>query len=285
MSSSGSRSARPGATATPPCGEALCRALARRGHRVVFFERDVDYYAMNRDLTELPGGRLRPLPGLGRGRHQRRRGISRDADVAMVTSYCPDGIAATDLVLASPAPVRAFYDLDTPVTLAALKRRRGGRLHRPARPARLRPGAELHGRPGAGRAAARLGARRVAPLYGSVDPAVHRPAAPLERLPRRPLLPRHLRGGPAGRRSRSCSSSRRGGCRRPRFLIGGALLPGRFSLDRQHLLRPAPPAARASGLLRSCAAHAERDAPRHGGDGLLPLGPAVRGRGLRRAAV
>ena len=36
----------------------LCRALARRGHTVVFYERDVDYYAMNRDLTELPGGRL-----------------------------------------------------------------------------------------------------------------------------------------------------------------------------------------------------------------------------------
>ena len=36
----------------------LCRALARRGHTVVFFERDVPYYADNRDLTELPGGAL-----------------------------------------------------------------------------------------------------------------------------------------------------------------------------------------------------------------------------------
>ena len=36
----------------------LCRALARRGHQVVFFERDVPYYALNRDLTTLPYGEL-----------------------------------------------------------------------------------------------------------------------------------------------------------------------------------------------------------------------------------
>jgi spore maturation protein CgeB len=36
----------------------LCRALASRGHRVVFFERNVSYYAMNRDLHEVPGGTL-----------------------------------------------------------------------------------------------------------------------------------------------------------------------------------------------------------------------------------
>ena len=36
----------------------LCRALARRGHRVIFFERDVPYYAAHRDLQEIPGGKL-----------------------------------------------------------------------------------------------------------------------------------------------------------------------------------------------------------------------------------
>jgi spore maturation protein CgeB len=34
----------------------LCRALARQGHRVVFFERDVPYYAGHRDLRELRAG-------------------------------------------------------------------------------------------------------------------------------------------------------------------------------------------------------------------------------------
>ncbi len=32
----------------------LCRALIRRGHSVIFYERDVPYYAAHRDLHELP---------------------------------------------------------------------------------------------------------------------------------------------------------------------------------------------------------------------------------------
>ena len=34
----------------------LCRALGNRGHRVVFFERDVSYYSDTRDMDSLPGG-------------------------------------------------------------------------------------------------------------------------------------------------------------------------------------------------------------------------------------
>ena len=40
----------------------LCRALAARGHSVVFYERDMPYYAAHRDLRELPGGRLELYP-------------------------------------------------------------------------------------------------------------------------------------------------------------------------------------------------------------------------------
>src|ERR671929_2399894 len=73
----------------------LASALARRGHRLVFFERDVPYYARHRDAWDLPGGALHlyerwedalPLP---------QRELSA-ADAAVVTSYCPDGIAATE---------------------------------------------------------------------------------------------------------------------------------------------------------------------------------------------
>ena len=87
----------------------------RAGATRSFFERDVDWYASNRDLHELPGGRLVLYRRLGRGRASARRELA-DADAAIVTSYCPDGVAATDLVLDSRVPVRAFYDLDTPVT-------------------------------------------------------------------------------------------------------------------------------------------------------------------------
>jgi len=36
----------------------LCNALIRQGHRIVFYEKDVSYYAGARDLHELTGGRL-----------------------------------------------------------------------------------------------------------------------------------------------------------------------------------------------------------------------------------
>src|SRR5438105_1677344 len=69
----------------------LIRSLARRGHQVVFFERDVPYYASHRDLWELPGGRLHLYPDWESVRPLARRELA-DADAGMVTSYCPDGI-------------------------------------------------------------------------------------------------------------------------------------------------------------------------------------------------
>src|SRR5689334_8867529 len=99
----------------------LCAALARRGHRVVFFERDVPYYAAHRDLHELPGGGDLVLYGDWAATRPAAAKQLSDADVAMVTSYCADALAATELVLDSPAPMRVFYDLDAPVTLDRLR--------------------------------------------------------------------------------------------------------------------------------------------------------------------
>src|SRR5947208_15897268 len=82
----------------------LCRALANLGHHVVFFERDVPYYASHRDLYLLPGGGDLILYSGWSDILPRAQQDLNDADVAMVTSYCPDGIAATDLVLESRPP-------------------------------------------------------------------------------------------------------------------------------------------------------------------------------------
>src|SRR4051794_6955183 len=101
----------------------LIRALARHGHQVVFFERDVPYYAHHRDLWHLPGGELHLFPDWAEVVPLAQRHLA-DADVAMVTSYCCDGVAAPDLVLSSPARLRTFYDLDTPVTLDHVKQGR-----------------------------------------------------------------------------------------------------------------------------------------------------------------
>jgi spore maturation protein CgeB len=159
----------------------LCRALVARGHEIVFFERDVPYYREHRDLTDLPGLTLQLYGDWTEASRIAEREL-KDADVAMVTSYCPDGVAAGDLVLRSNVRLRAFYDLDTPVTLERL---RAGHMVPYIGPRGLRDfdlvlsytgGVALH------ELKTLLGAKRVAPLYGSVDPTVHRPVHAVARF-------------------------------------------------------------------------------------------------------
>jgi spore maturation protein CgeB len=90
----------------------LIRALARRGVRVVFFERDAPYYAENRDLTELPGAELVVYADWDEVRTRAEAAV-RGADAVIVTSYCPDAHAASRLAQDGPG-LAAFYDLDTP---------------------------------------------------------------------------------------------------------------------------------------------------------------------------
>ncbi|HEX7184945.1 MAG TPA: glycosyltransferase [Thermoanaerobaculia bacterium] len=156
----------------------LCRALHRLGHRVVFFEKDVPYYASQRDLYELPGTDLVLYPSWEEALPRARQEVA-DADAAMVTSYCPDGIAATDLVLGAEGPLKVFYDLDTPVTLARLE---AGQQLSYIGPRGLSGFDRVLSYTGGSALTAlreRLGARHAVPLYGSVDPEVHRPADPL----------------------------------------------------------------------------------------------------------
>lgn len=150
----------------------LQRALARRGHEVVFFERDLPYYARHRDLRELEGGRLVLYRSWEEVEDEARRQL-RNAEVGMVTSYCPDGVVASRLVLDSPVQRTVFYDMDTPVTLSRLER--GEPI--PYLPAEGLAGFDLvlsfTGGPALQALTDRLGARRAAPLYGHVDPQVH----------------------------------------------------------------------------------------------------------------
>jgi spore maturation protein CgeB len=204
----------------------LVGALAARGHRTVFFERNVPYYALNRDLAALPGGTLVLFDDFAAARARVAKEIA-DAYIAIVTSFCPDGPAAAKLVLAAARPTKVFYDLDTPVTLASL--RDGERVS--YLPPDGLAGFDLVLSYTGGRALDelrhRLGARRTAPLYGHVDPAVHRPVEPAPRYradlsylgtyaaDRQPAL-EALLVTPAARRPDK------------RFLIGGAQYPEAF---------------------------------------------------------
>jgi spore maturation protein CgeB len=153
----------------------LIRALDRRGHRVVFFERNVPYYAAHRDLTEIDGARL-ILYDEWRGVSGTARCQIEDADAVVITSYCPDAIGACAELFSAPTrALRVFYDLDTPVTLARILA---------GEPVEYIPaeglkdfdlvlsytgGTALH------LLKQHLGANAVAPLYGHVDPLAHHP--------------------------------------------------------------------------------------------------------------
>jgi spore maturation protein CgeB len=161
----------------------LIAALAKQGHAVVFFERDVPYYAANRDVKGMndvcaaasaSGSELVLYPSWEEALPAAKKHLA-SADVAMVTSYCPDAIPASDLSLASRGPLRVFYDLDTPVTLGRL---RAGEAVPYIPPYGLSPFdlvLSFTGGVALTELTRRLGARRVAPLYGSVDPKIHRP--------------------------------------------------------------------------------------------------------------
>jgi spore maturation protein CgeB len=165
--------------ATPWRG--ILKALHRAGHTAAFFERDVPYYAQHRDLPE-PDFCDLVLYDDWPAVLQRARAALARADVAIVTSYCPDGLSASRLVLEASRPLHVFYDLDTPITLAELARHRGAiRSGAHYLTPDLVPEFDLYlsftGGPILDELRARWGARRVAPLYGCVDPEVHAPVA------------------------------------------------------------------------------------------------------------
>lgn len=150
----------------------LVRALAARGHEVVFFERDATWYAAHRDLAALPGLDLVIYRDWQEALPLARAHLA-DADVGLVTSYCADGLAATAEVLGSRVARRVFYDLDTPVTLERV--RAGERVPWLGEDGLAAFDLVLSYAGGAALDGLRdlLGARRTAPLYGSVDPTVH----------------------------------------------------------------------------------------------------------------
>lgn len=154
----------------------LCNALARHGHQITFFEKDVTYYANHRDLSS-PGVYELVLYPTWTDVSARAAIAVAESDVAVVTSYCPDAVAACELVLESRT-TKIFYDLDTAVTIAAY--RAHGKVD--YIPSSGLGDFDLVLSYVGGRALNELrdlfGARRVAPLYGSVDPEVHRPVTP-----------------------------------------------------------------------------------------------------------
>jgi spore maturation protein CgeB len=218
----------------------LIRGLNTLGHRVVFFERNLPYYAAHRDLSELPGGRLVLYPDWSSALPTVRAELA-DADVAMVTSYCPDGVPAAEAVIDAELELRVFYDLDTPVTLERL--RAGLAVPYIGSRGLVDFDLVLSYTGGAALEALQeqLGARRVAPLYGSVDPDIHYPVPPVDGY-RADLsyLGTYAEDRQQALVSMFVETARRLPARR--FLLGGAQYPVGFPwADNIYFVRHLPP--------------------------------------------
>lgn len=100
---------------------ALIDALARRGHRVTFLERDVPWYREHRDLAKPSAWTFELYQSL-KDIPRRFGKLLQGADLVIIGSYVPDGIAISEWVTTHARGLTAFYDIDTPVTLAKLEK-------------------------------------------------------------------------------------------------------------------------------------------------------------------
>jgi spore maturation protein CgeB len=151
---------------------ALLRAYAARGHEILFLERDVPWYAAHRDLGQPDYCRLafyRDLAELDQWSAEVRA-----ADAVIVGSYVPEGIELGRYVQRTADGVAAFYDIDTPVTLARLGRGDFDYLSPD-----LISGYDVYlsftGGPMLALLEDRYGSPAARPLYCSVDPSLYHP--------------------------------------------------------------------------------------------------------------
>lgn len=99
---------------------ALLKALSARGHTVTFLERDVPWYRENRDLDSAEFCQIELYQDLKEVARRFGRRVA-EADLVIIGSYVPDGLTLADWITTRARGVTAFYDIDTPVTLAGLE--------------------------------------------------------------------------------------------------------------------------------------------------------------------
>jgi spore maturation protein CgeB len=152
---------------------ALMRELDARGHDVVFLERDMPWYGAERDLADPPFGRTYLYSSLAQLRILFTDEV-RGANLVIVGSHVPDGIEVGRWVCETACGTTAFYDTDTPVTIAALERGDCEYLS-----VALIPRYDLYlsftGGPMLERLEGSFGARKACAFYCLVDPIRYRP--------------------------------------------------------------------------------------------------------------
>jgi spore maturation protein CgeB len=157
----------------------LVRELVRRGHDVLFLEHDKPWYASNRDMPQPPFGRTVLYQSVAELKERFEADV-RSADLVVVGSYVPEGVAVGEWVTRVARGQTAFYDIDTPVTLAKLERGDTEYLS-----AELIPKYGMYlsftGGPTLRRLEREFGSPRALPLYCAVDPELYYPQAEVGR--------------------------------------------------------------------------------------------------------
>jgi spore maturation protein CgeB len=152
---------------------ALVRELTGRGHDVLFCERDVPWYAAQRDLPQPPWGRTSLYGSLEELAEKHGEDVAA-ADLVVVGSYVPEGVAVAEWALEHAGGATAFYDIDTPVTLGKL--RHGDREYlAPELVGRFDLYLSFTGGPTLQVLEEEFGARRALAFYCLVDPEAYRP--------------------------------------------------------------------------------------------------------------
>jgi spore maturation protein CgeB len=98
----------------------LVKELHKSGHEILFLEQDVPWYAGNRDLINPDYCKIKFYNHIEDLKHGYTEHI-KDADLVMVGSYVMRGTEVGEWVCKTAKGVKAFYDIDTPVTLARLQ--------------------------------------------------------------------------------------------------------------------------------------------------------------------
>ena len=167
------------------------KRFAARGHDILFLERDVPWYRNNRDIADPEYCRLEFYGSLEELDRWRREIAG--ADAVVVGSYVPEGVDVGRFVQRTASGVTAFYDIDTPVTLAKLERGDFEYLS----PELIR-GYDLYlsftGGPTLQRLEQQYGSPMARALYCSVDPSAYSAARCAEAVGSK--LSRHLQRRP-----------------------------------------------------------------------------------------
>lgn len=152
----------------------LVHELALRGHEVVFLERDVPWYAAQRDLAPSALGRVELYSSVIDLQNRFEEEI-RQADFVMMGSYVPQGAQVGQWVLKVATGPVAFYDIDTPITIAKLRKQDHEYLSPDLIP-RFDLYLSFAGGPILDALRKEFGARRVSPFYCCIDPALYKPS-------------------------------------------------------------------------------------------------------------